>query len=408
MFNRDAVLSSTRIIPLPLHQSTWLHRWIYYLASGFLFGAAALRAFLIFQDAPFLGLVLLVLAGWLALFIGDNFLAHRLVWSTAVFITAEAGLIMLFLLTTEQDFFACLFAILGMQAMHRYSPRVVGALMSISALLIFGALLERIGLLQALALALVYTALGAFMTAYIWSTRRAEVSQEQEQKLLEELQVANRRLEFHARQQEQLAAGRERQRLARELHDSVTQTIFSMTLTTRSALLLLDCDPSQVAGQLDRLNQLSQSAMSEMQELILRLAPQAVSGGGLVSTLQHHVEECRRMHNLEVTLEVDGSGLLDPAEEASLFRIAQEALNNVMKHAGVSRATIRLHLSKPAWMEVDDSGIGFDPQRVPSRGRMGLAGMRERAAEIDWCLQMESKPGAGTRIRVEQSIERGK
>ena len=401
-------MSSTRTIPLLLHQSTWLHRRIYYITSGFLFGAAALRAFLIFQDAPFIHLVLLVLAGWLALFIGDNFLARRLVWSTAVFITAEAGLIMLVLLTTGQDFFACLFAILGMQAMRRYSPQVVGALMGFSALLIFGALVERIGLLQALALALVYTTLGAFMTAYIWSTRRAEVSQEQEQKLLEQLRVANQRLEFHAHQQEQLAAGRERQRLARELHDSVTQTIFSMTLTTRSALLLLNRDPSQVVGQLDRLDQLSQSAMSEMQELISHLAPQAVSGGGLVSALQHHVDERRRMHNLEVALEVDGSGSLDPTEEAGLFRIAQEALNNVMKHAGVSRATIRLRLSEPAWMEVADSGTGFDPQQVPSQGRMGLAGMRERAAEIGWYLQMESKPGAGTRIRVAQRLEGGK
>ena len=155
------------------------------------------------------------------------------------------------------------------------------------------------------------------------------------------------------------------------------------------------------------LNQLSQSAMSEMQELISRLAPQAVSGGGLVSALQHHVEERRRMHNLEVTLEVNGSGPLDPAEEAGLFRIAQEALNNVMKHAGVSQATIRLHLSEPAWMEVEDSGTGFNPQQIPRRPD-GVAGMRERAAEIGWCLQMESKPGAGTRIRVEQSIEGGK
>jgi signal transduction histidine kinase len=96
-----------------------------------------------------------------------------------------------------------------------------------SALLTFGALFPRIGWLQALALALVYTTLGAFMTAYIWSTRRATIAQEQEQNVMEELQVANERLELHARQREQLAAGRERQRLARELHDSVTQTIFS-------------------------------------------------------------------------------------------------------------------------------------------------------------------------------------
>jgi signal transduction histidine kinase len=387
-------------------QSTWLYRWIYYLASGFLFGAAALRAFLIFQDAPSLSLIMLVLAGWLALFIGDIFLAHRSAWFTTVFIAVEAGLIMLLLLATEEDFFACLFAILGMQAMQRYSPRVVATIIFVSALLTFGALLPRIGFLQALALALVYTTSGAFMTAYIWSTRRANIAQEQEQKLMAELRAANERLEVHARQKEQLAAGRERQRLARELHDSVTQTIFSMTLTTQSTLLLLDRDPSQVAGQLDRLTQLAQSAMSEMQELISHLAPQAVSGRGLVKALEHHLEERQRIHNLEVKFEVDGIGSLDPAEESGLFRIAQEALNNVVKHAGVNQATVRLHLTEPVRMEVEDRGSGFDPQQSPG-GRMGLAGMRERASEIGWCLQVESKPGSGTWVRVQRNREGG-
>jgi signal transduction histidine kinase len=275
------------------------------------------------------------------------------------------------------------------------------------AFLIFGALFERIGFLQALALTLVYTTLGACMTAYIWSARRAGIAQEQEQKLLEELQSTNERLEFRTRQQEQLAVVRERQRLARELHDSVTQTIFSMTLTTQSVLLLLDRDPVQVAGQLDRLNQLAQNAMFEMQELISRLAPQAISGEGLVGSLQHHLDERRRMHNLEVVFEVDGNGLLDPAEEAGLFRIAQEALNNVVKHASVSQAKIRLHLSEPAWMVVEDNGKGFQLEQAQGGGRMGLAGMGERAAEIGWSLQVESKPGEGTRIRVERDSERG-
>lgn len=384
-----------------LSQSAWLHRWIYYLASGFMFSAAALRAYLIFQDSSFLGWVLLVLAGWLALFLGNIFLARRLTWLTGVFIAAEAGIIILLLLTTDQDFFACLFAILGMQAMQLFSPRLVGILVGFSALLTFCALFERIGFLQALALTLVYTTLSAFMTAFIWSARRASILQEQEQKLVEELRTANEQMEFHARQQEQLAAGRERQRLARELHDSVTQTIFSMTLTTQSALLLLDKDPAQVTGQLDRLDQLAQSAMVEMQELISRLAPQAVSGGGLVNALQHHIEERRRMNNLEVTFEVSGSGILAPIEEAGLFRIAQEALNNVVKHAGVMQSAIRLNLSEPAWMEIEDNGTGFDPQQIPS-GRLGLSGMRERAAEISWNLHVESSPGAGTYIRVER------
>jgi signal transduction histidine kinase len=400
-------LSSASLVSPFSIQCTWLYRWIYYLASGFLFGAAALRAFLIFQDEPSLALILLVLTAWLLLFLGDNFLGQRWPRLTAFFLLAEAGLIMLFLLTTKQDFFACLFAIFGMQAMRRYSPRVVEILMGLSALLIFGALFGRIGFLQALALALVYTASGAFMAAYIWSARRAAIGQEQEQKLVQDLQDANERLELQSRQQEQLATDRERQRLARELHDSVTQTIFSMTLTTQSALLLLNRDPSQVPCQLDRLNELSRSAMSEMQELISRLAPQAVSGGGLVGALQHHVEERLRIHNLEVNLQVEGNTPLSPSEEAGLFRIAQEALNNVVKHAGVSQATIRLHLSEPVWMEVEDHGAGFDPQQIPSCG-MGLAGMRERGAEIGWCLQVKSGPGVGTCIRMEKSPEGGK
>ncbi len=401
-------MSSARLVsPISL-QSTWLYRWIYYLASGFLFGAAALRAFFIFQGEPSLSLIMLVLAAWLALFIGDIFLAQRLTWSTAIFIAVEAVLIMFLLLAAEEDFFACLFAVLGMQAMQRYSPRAVTAIMFASGVLTFAVLLPRIGFLQALALALVYTTLGAFMTVYIWSTRRANMAQEQEQKLMEELRAANQRLELLARQKEQLAAGRERQRLALELHDSVTQTIFSMTLTTQSTLLLLDRDPSQVAGQLDRLNQLAHSAISEMQELISHLAPQVVSGGGLVHALKHHLEERRRIHNLDVTLEVDGNESLAPAEESGLFRIAQEALNNVLKHAGVTRATIRLHLAEPAWMEIEDRGIGFDPRKIPAGERMGLAGMRERATEIGWCLQVESEPATGTCVRVQRSLKGGK
>lgn len=372
-----------------------------------MFSAAALRAFLILRDSSFLGWVLLILAVWLALFVGEHFLAQRWHWSTAVFLTAEAGLILLFLLTTEEDFFGCLFAMLGMQAMQRYSARLVSVLIGIFAILTFGALFERTGFLQAMALTLVYTTLGAFMTAYIWSARVAAIAQEQEQKLMEELRAANERLEFRARQQQQLAVGRERQRLARELHDSVTQTIFSMTLTTQSALLLLNREPSQVSGQIERLNQLLYSALSEMQELITRLAPQAVLGGGLASALQHHAEERDRMHNLHVTLEVDGNDTLDPTEEAGLFRIAQEALNNVVKHAEVSRAIVRLHFAEPAWMEVEDCGSGFDPQQIPN-GRMGLAGMRERASEIGWCLQVKSAPGVGTTIRVERDPKGGK
>jgi signal transduction histidine kinase len=273
------------------------------------------------------------------------------------------------------------------------------------AILVFLILLERTGWLQALALTLIYSTLGAFMAAYIWSIRRAEVIKEQQYALLSQLQGANQQLEFHAHQQEQLITGRERQRLARELHDSVTQTIFSMTLTTQSALLLLERDRSRVFSQLDRLDQLAQSALAEMHTLISHLAPQTVTGGDFVNALQQHLQDRRRLDNLEVTLEIQGYRPLKPAEEVNLFRIAQEALNNIVKHAGVQQALIRLHRAELTWMEIEDHGIGFDPLRIDTEGRMGLTGMSERAIEIGWALRVESAPGSGTRIRVEKSRE---
>jgi len=175
-----------------------------------------------------------------------------------------------------------------------------------------------------------------------------------------------------------------------------------MTLTTQSALLLLERDREQVAVQLDRLDQLAESAISEMQVLISRLAPEVVPGGGLVGALQRHLEERRRMDNLIVTLDVQGAQPLDPIEDAGLFRIAQETLNNVVKHARVSQAVIRLRLTEPFRMDVEDRGTGFDPQQTRGAGRMGMTGMSECAAEIGWTLQVESSPGNGTRIRVEK------
>lgn len=384
---------------------TWLHRWIYYLAVGLMFAAAALRAFIIFQDEPFFNQTMLALIAWLCLFIGNIWLANRLHWLSIIFLALDASLILFLLHITEQDFFAFLFSILGMQAMQKYSPRTMGVLISLSVVLTFLVLVKPIGALQALSQALIYAALGAFLAAYIWSTRRASIIREQQQQLVRELQEANLQLEFHARQQEQLAAWNERQRLARDLHDSVTQMIFSMNLTTQSALLLLDRDRDRVAIQLDRLDQLAQSAMSEIQLVISRMAPQDGMGGGFVAALKRHLEERQRLDDLEVTLEIEGDQLLTPAEQAGLFRIAQEALNNVVKHAKTSQAAIRLHLTEQFWMEIVDHGVGFNSHQKRGSDRMGINGMSDRATEINWSLRVESSPSQGTCIRAEKIRE---
>ncbi len=182
----------------------------------------------------------------------------------------------------------------------------------------------------------------------------------------------------------------------------MTQTVFSMLLTIQSAALLVERDPHQAEAQLDRLSQLGQSALAEMQVLIAELRLEKESQQGLLPALRKHLEDRRRQDGLEVNLDVEGDQPLNEAEEQGLFRIAQEALNNILKHAQTREAQLRLHLAEPLWMEVADQGQGFDLGQVDRQGKVGLHSMRERAIEIGWQLQINTSPGAGTCIRVEK------
>ncbi len=384
---------------------SWLHRWIYYLAAIFLIAAVTLRSLLVFQGEPFLWQILVLLAILSIAFLVGSLPLKRLPWLAALLTAVVAVLPLIFLYLLKVDYFACLFALLGMQAMRRYTHWIVVGLLIVPPVLTFLLLKDSYGTPESLALALVYAAASVFIAAYIWSTRRSQAIQLEQQALMAELQEANSKLEALVSQQEQLVAGRERQRLARELHDSVTQSVFSMTLTTQSAILLLDRDPRQVRDKLDRLDQLVHSAMSEMQELISHLANEPVASENFLSVLRSHIEERGRLDGLSVNVEVEGSQPLDLKEETGLLRIIQEALNNIVKHACVSQASIRLHLNEKPWMDIEDLGVGFDLQQVHGDGRMGLIGMRERAIEIGWVLEVESQPGRGTCIHVEKVQE---
>ena len=117
--------------------------------------------------------------------------------------------------------------------------------------------------------------------------------------------------------------------------------------------------------------------------------------------LREHLTQ-RKQENLQVSLEVRGRSGLNPPEEHALLRIAQEALNNVVKHAQTNRAWVRLCLEEPPWIEIEDRGCGFDAGRDLERRGVGLKSMRERADEIGWRLRVTSRPGAGTCIRAEK------
>lgn len=186
------------------------------------------------------------------------------------------------------------------------------------------------------------------------------------QELLQELESANQQLREYAAQAEDLAAAQERNRLARELHDSATQTIFSMTLTAESSRILLKRDPKQVEPQLDRLNELAQGALEEMRTLIHELRPTAVAEEGLIPALHHHVDSLEQRDGLVVELNIHGDSSIGREQEEGLFRIVQESLNNVSKHARVDKAQITLQQTNGrVVLAVEDQGVGFDVSTVP-------------------------------------------
>jgi signal transduction histidine kinase len=330
----------------------------------------------------------------LVLFISEPAISRRWPRYFPIYLLLQTILLFVLLaLPGYPDFFATLFGILSMQTMLNLNPRM-GAAWIAACALIMGVLLEsNYGASQAVALTLIYSAGNAFFGTYALAIRREQATQDQRMELARDLQAANQQLQDYSTQLENLAVARERNRFARELHDSVTQTVFSMTLTTQSAMLLFERDPVRVKDQLERLSQLVHSALAEMQTLISELKPEAGSTLGLVPALRRHLADNRI---------AEGDHSLTFKEEQALFGVAQEALNNILKHAQTHEAHIRLHLEEPFWMEIEDRGQGFDLPRARSSGRMGLTSMQERAAEIGWDLQVSTSPGAGTCIRVEK------
>jgi GAF domain-containing protein len=194
----------------------------------------------------------------------------------------------------------------------------------------------------------------------------------------------------------------ERNRLARELHDSVTQSLFSVTLLSQAALSLWDRDLAKARERVERAHEVAQGALAEMRALIFQLRPMALQEEGLVSALEKHLAALHSRHNQVVELRVSGDKRrLSAGVEEAAFRIVQESLNNVVKHARASSARVELEFA-PSCLRVrtSDNGVGFDPAG-PRPRTMGVASMRERAEAMEGTVRIESRPGAGTRVVAE-------
>ena len=209
------------------------------------------------------------------------------------------------------------------------------------------------------------------------------------------------RLERELRRQAgELAAGEERAHLARELHDSVTQALFSMTLVSRSVEMLLDRDAAAARAQLTQLRDLQREALAEMRALIFELRPGNLEQDGLTRALRTHTAAIQGRIGLPVVVESSLQERLPLAIEEVLYRISQEALHNVIKHANARHVRVEVERTgRAVRLRIEDDGKGFDALAVPD-GHLGLAGMRARADKIGAQFRCRSDPGQGTTIEV--------
>ncbi|MFD7374005.1 GAF domain-containing sensor histidine kinase [Streptomyces mirabilis] len=212
--------------------------------------------------------------------------------------------------------------------------------------------------------------------------------------------LTNARLYERSRE---LTIAEERSRLAHELHDAVSQKLFSLRLTAQAAVALVDRDPARAKGELHQVAMLAAEATEELRAAVIELRPAALDEDGLVATLRTQIQVLDRAHSARVTFAGHGVRALPAAQEEAMLRVAQEALHNALRHSGAGRVDVTLEKRGTGTvLRVSDDGSGFEPTAVRAAGRhLGLVSMRDRSSGVGGTLSVESAPGKGTTIEME-------
>lgn len=215
--------------------------------------------------------------------------------------------------------------------------------------------------------------------------------------------IENARLHEQA---EHLAILEERQRLARELHDSVTQALYSVSLYIDATRMALAAGKQEVALEhLQELRQMAREAMLDMRLLIFELRPPILEQEGLAAALQARLEAVETRSGLQTTFEVEGTCQLPLSIEEELYRIAQEALNNAVRHAQAQQVSIHLSFDHEYYcLSIKDDGRGFDLEAARQSGGLGLQGMEERIQRIGAHLTISCSAGEGTVLQIQGQL----
>jgi signal transduction histidine kinase len=206
----------------------------------------------------------------------------------------------------------------------------------------------------------------------------------------------------------ELSVLEERARLARELHDAVSQKLFSIRAKARAAGVLVGRDPDRAVAEIESVTALAGQAHAELRAVIDGLAPPDLAAGGLAGSLRSYAVLAGRTYGVEVRFQATALPVLGAQRETAIYRVAQEALHNALRHSGATAVCVSLAARRRrVILEVSDHGRGFTPgdppptSPSPSSGGLGLASMRERASSAGGTLTVRSAPGEGTLVRLE-------
>ena len=388
-----------------------------YLATYLIYLAVLVRAVGWHQESGPLGTPIWVLLGVFGcLLFVEQAVTRKLAWFPRLYTAAQSILVIVMMYRAPTvDFLSLLFLPLSFQAVWFFQRKIGYLTIAAYSLSIIGLLfldLEwEVGLTMILATTGADFLIGTF-ASLIADTEKARVKN---QRLYLVLKESYQQLKHSANLAKTTATADMRRRLLRDLHDSLAQILFSMNLAAQAAQLTLLDDPQRADSHLLRLEDLTRRAADEVDRLMhqhqcdgqAQVVAESSQGirrsEHLLMALEKLADERARQDGLTVELQITGDRTLSAVTQATLYRIVQESLNNIIRHAGVHKAVVSLDLNPvSARLSIADAGRGFNTDDPGTVHGFGLTSMAGQAWEIGWLFEVSSQPGCGTQVLVRE------